>query len=123
MADLDKLYEAFGELLYAVAKADGSVQNEEKDALMKLLKDDARESDILWSFNYEEKKAKTVKEAYSKAIDIFKYHGPFSEYARFADVLEKVAAAFQGISREEKEIIASFRNDLVSAFKKNPDIR
>ena len=30
MAELDKIYEAFGELIYSVAKADGKIQNEEK---------------------------------------------------------------------------------------------
>lgn len=120
MAELDKLYEAFGELVYAVAKADGSVQNEEKKALQDLLKNDNWASDIIWSFNYEEKKAHSVKEAYAKAIDIFKFHGPFSEYERFIKVIEKVAEAFQGITAEEKALINNFRKDLMDTFKDDP---
>jgi uncharacterized tellurite resistance protein B-like protein len=123
MAEIDKLYEAFGELVYAVAKADGAIQNEERIALEDVLKDNKWASDIIWSFNYEDKKSKTVKEAYSKAIDIFKHHGPFSEYEKFADVLELVAFAFQGISKEEKEIISNFRNELTTVFKNDPNIQ
>lgn len=120
MAELDKLYEAFGELVYAVAKADGNIQNEERKALEEVLKDDHWATDIIWSFNYEDKKAHSVKEAYAKAIDIFKFHGPFSEYERFIEVIEKVAAAFQGITEEEKRIINSFRKDLLDSIKKDP---
>ncbi|WP_028980128.1 hypothetical protein [Sporocytophaga myxococcoides] len=123
MAEIDKLYEAFGELVYAVAKADGAIQNEERVALEDVLKDNKWASDIIWSFNYEDKKSKTVKEAYSKAIDIFKHHGPFSEYGKFADVLELVAFAFQGISTEEKEIISNFRNELTTVFKNDSNIQ
>ena len=56
MADLDKLLEAFGELLYVVAMADGMIQEEEVAALEKVLADHPWASDIKWSFDYERKK-------------------------------------------------------------------
>jgi uncharacterized tellurite resistance protein B-like protein len=123
MAEPEKLYEAFGELLYALAKADGNVQNEERTILKNILKDYPFESDILWSFNYEEKKQHSVKDAYKKAMDIFLSHGPFSEYGKFAEILEKLASASEGISKEEKAIILGFQGDLMKAFKDNPNIQ
>ena len=38
MTDKEKLYETLGELLYAIAKADGVIQAEEKEALEKMFK-------------------------------------------------------------------------------------
>jgi hypothetical protein len=56
-------------------------------------------------------------------MDIFKCHGPFSEYERFDVMLEKVAAAFQEISEEEKSLIQNFRNDLIQPFKNDRKIQ
>lgn len=122
MATKDKLYEAFGELLYSVAIADGSVQHEEKKALQEILKMHPWAQDILWSFNYEENRTHQVKDTYLKAIDTFKEHGPFEEYEKFIEVLEIVAAAFGGITEEERNLIGNFRNDLLTTFRNNPDI-
>ena len=48
----EKLYEAFGELLYVVAMADGLIQEEELSALDEVLKGHPWAADIQWSFNY-----------------------------------------------------------------------
>lgn len=123
MAEPEKLYEAFGELLYALAKADGNVQNEERTILKNILKDYPYEAEILWSFNYEEKKQHSVKDAYKKAMDIFLSHGQFSEYGKFIEILEKVASASEGISPEEKTILQGFQGDLMKSIKDNPNIQ
>lgn len=123
MANNDKLYEAFGELLYAVAKVDGSVQNEERKVLDEILNRHPWGKDIIWSFNYEEKKTNSVKDAYLKAMDIFVNHGPFEEYENFHSVLNEVALAFGGITEEERALINNFKNTLLNSFKNNPDIQ
>ncbi|HEY8400244.1 MAG TPA: TerB family tellurite resistance protein [Cytophagaceae bacterium] len=123
MINKDKVYEAFGELLYAVAKVDGAIQDEERKVLDEILSRHPWGKDILWSFNYEEKKTNSVKDAYLKAMDIFIHHGPFEEYENFHLVLNEVALAFGGITEEEEVLIHNFRQSLLDAFKDNPNIQ
>ena len=62
MRDQEKLYETLGELLFAVAKADGVIQKEEITILNELLKDHPWASEIKWSFDYEVSKDTDVEE-------------------------------------------------------------
>ena len=68
MADKEKLYETLGELLYAVAKADGIIQAEEKTALEKMLRNHPWASQIKWSFNYQSQHSLSIEETYEKVI-------------------------------------------------------
>lgn len=111
-----KLYDAFGELLYAIAIADGEIQDEEKKTLERLLKEHPWSREIKWSFDYENQKKHSVEEAYSKAIDICKENGPDPEYKYLLDVMVNVADAFDGIVPQEKIVIDNFRKDLKDRF-------
>jgi uncharacterized tellurite resistance protein B-like protein len=120
MVTKEKLYEAFGELIYAVAKADGVVQGEEVAALEKILKNHSWAKDIVWSFNYEAQKNNSVEYVYDKAMDIFKEHGPSAEYEHLLDILQAVAEASRGDSATEateKGIINLFQQDLIKRFR------
>ena len=112
-----ELYDAFGELMYAVAKADGVIQDEEITALNNILIDHAWASSIKWSFNYEAKKAKSVTEAYQTALVICQEFGPSPEYPKLIEILEKIAEASDGIDADEKALITNFQNDLLEKFK------
>jgi len=116
MIKKSKLYDAFGELLYAIAIADGEVQDEEIREMEKLLKEHPWAKEIKWSFDYEHQKAHSLEEAYTKAIDICKENGPDPEYKYLLDVMVKIADAFDGIVPQEKKIIDSFMNDLKTRF-------
>ena len=83
MKKVEKLYEVMGELLYAVAMADGVIQPEEKEALKKLLRNHMSEEDILWSFEYEESKNSSVEEIYNKVINFCHNYGPAPQYNEF----------------------------------------
>lgn len=119
MVKKTKLYDAFGELLYAIAKADGEVQEEEVVMLERLLSEHPWAKEIKWSFDYEKLKSKTVEESYTNAIDICKENGPDPEYKYLLDVMIKVAEAFGGIVPQEKKIIDDFRSDLKERFIKD----
>jgi uncharacterized tellurite resistance protein B-like protein len=123
MATKEKLYEAFGELIYAVAKADGMIQGEEVEVLEKIVKNHQWAEDIVWSFNYERKKDLSVEYVYRKAIDIFQEHGPDPEYASFLTVLEEIAQASQGKSAQEQGLINLFQMDLIKKFKEDLNIQ
>jgi uncharacterized tellurite resistance protein B-like protein len=117
MVSKEKLYEAFGELVYAVAKADGIVQNEEVAILHNLLNNHAWASEIEWSFNYENSKNHSVAHVYKKALDVFQEHGPDAEYTFFVEVMELIANSNAGTAASEQKVIDDFQRDLLQKFK------
>jgi len=112
MTSQEKLYEAFGEMIYVVAKADGLIQAEELQELKKLIKGHPFEESIEWSFIYEDEKSNDLDYLYRKALDTFVQHGPDPSYTYFLDVLKRIAAASDGIDEKERAMIESFQSDL-----------
>ncbi len=119
MTKTDKLYETLGELLYVLALADGVIQNEEKDALEHLFQNHPWGKDIKWSFDYEVAKNSHVEDVYKKVIDTCHNHGPAPEYERFIEAMKFVAKAAEGVHKNEKGIIKSFSQDLLTRLKKD----
>jgi uncharacterized tellurite resistance protein B-like protein len=116
MITKDKLYDAFGELIYAVAKADGIVQNEELTALEDILKKHTWARDVRWSCDYELKNNTDIEESYSKAMDTFQQYGPTPEYLHLIEIIEAIAQASAGIDASEKKVIDGFQIDLKERF-------
>jgi len=119
MLDEEKLYDILGELLYVVAKADGVIQDSEREALKTLLQDHKFGKEIAWSFKYEESKENTVEETYSKIIASCHRIGPSPLYAEFIDAMNTIAEASEGIVEDESKVIKSFSHDLIERFKKD----
>ena len=113
------MYDAFGELVYAVALADGYIQPEETEALERLLKDHEWAKEIKWSFDYEVKARHSVEDVYQKAINTFEKVGPHPEYAFMLEVLDKVATASHGVDRMEDAIIKRVSVDLKERFTRD----
>ena len=115
-----QLYYALGQLAYAVAKADGQIQKEEKELLHKIVTDEVEKNsydfdiaDII--FHILQKDKKDFETTYNWAIHsmkLGKHH--FSEEMKdqFLHIIKKVAKAFPPISMEESEIIDRFSRDL-----------
>ena len=112
----ERLYDAFGELIYTLAMADGLIQPEEIRALDRILEGHPWASQIKWSFNYEVNKGLDLKDVYKKALDTFTQHGQDKEYAYLIDILQKVAKASDGIDDNEQEMIERFQLDLKENF-------
>ena len=119
MKKKERLYEALGELIYAVAKADGLIQKEEFSMLDSLLKGHPWASTIKWSFDYEVNKNQSLNDIYEKAINHCQHYGPAPEYIEFIDIISKIAEASSGIDKKEQKLISSFSSDLVERFKKD----
>ncbi len=119
MTDQEKLYETLGELLFCVAKADGIIQDEEKESLKELLKNHPWGSEIQWSFNYEESKNASLEETYQKVINFCKHYGPAQEYTEFIDAMNVIAQSSNGIDANESKVINSFSKDLMERFHKD----
>ena len=108
MVSKTRLLDAFGELIYAVAIADGVIQPEEKGTLEKLLKGHPWADEVQWSFDYEVKNNNSLKDSYQKALDTLKEHGPFEDYHNLVEIIEKIADASKGIDKNEKTVITRF---------------
>ena len=121
MDQLTQLYDAFGELVYVVAKADGIIQNEEVEALKKVISLHPFAEEITWSFNYELSKNSSVDEVYAKVLDTCHALGPRIEYVKLVQILEYVAKASNGIDKDESQVINKFTNDLTARFKADLD--
>ncbi len=115
----EQLYSALGELIYAVAKADGLVQEEETSKLDELLLAHPWSSDIKWSFNYEHNKNNSVEEAYNKALETCKNYGQSEEYTFLFELLAAIAEASEGIDEKEQSIIDRFQQELKEHFIRN----
>lgn len=117
----EQLYDAFGELLYAICMIDGQVQEAEARKIEQLLTGHEAAKEIEWSFVYEHERSSSVQEAYAKALDICKYYGPSTEYPFLFDAVRQVAGESQGISPEEKKIIEQFEGELKEHFLKQAE--
>ncbi len=115
---IEQLYDAFGELLYAVAKIDGEVQEAEAQKIEDMLRNYAGAKEIEWSFEYEFDRKQSVEDAYKKAIDVCKWYGPTPEYDFLFELVEQVAKASNGLSEEESAIIVRFKQELLAYFQK-----
>jgi len=115
------LYYALGALAYAVAKADGKVQNEEKEKVKEIVANGLKHSmdftytDIIFQLLQKDKMG--FKEVYKWAMNSFelgKYHFTAEMKKDFTNVIQQVADAFPPESKEEEALIANFGNDIQS---------
>jgi len=110
----EELYDAFGELLYAVATIDGEVQLEEAKKIEELLTGHEGAADMMWSFEYEFEHQKTVAESCNKALAICQLYGACPDYPFLINALKQVALVSKGIEEHEQNLIATFEKELLS---------
>ena len=116
MVSKTRLYDAFGELIYTVAIADGIIQEDEVKIIEERLKEFEWGEEVKWSFNYEKKKGSDLKETYLKALETFKDYGPHPDYYNLIELLEDVAKASDGFDRKEGRVISIFNKSLRAHF-------
>lgn len=119
MTKKEQLYEAFGELVYVLAMADGAIQPEELQQVKQVLEQHPQGADIQWSFDYEARQQRPVEDVYQKVIDACQAVGPDPEYPYLIDLLEKVAAVYAGKSQQEDRVITGFTTDLLERFRRD----
>ncbi len=121
MKNLEQLYDAFGELIYVVAMADGIIKKEETETLKKILKGHPWAKQIKWSFDYEVKHHNTIEELYNKVLTICHEFGPRKEYQYLVEILEAVAHSDNVVNEAEQNVINKFTKDLTSWFQRDLD--
>ncbi|HVD98818.1 MAG TPA: TerB family tellurite resistance protein [Cytophagaceae bacterium] len=119
---LQNIHIAMGSLAYAIAKADGIIQEEEKKMIQQLAQKEFELSDtdnewISSMFNKLEKENISLDEAYNYAIDTLdanRYDFDFTDSVKSKCIsfMEKVSESFDGISGEERQIIDRFKQDM-----------
>ena len=112
-----------GSLAYAIAKADGEIQKEEKEIIKRLAQKEfeIEDVDIEWidnMFRKLETDNVTLEDAYQYAIDTLKankYEFDFDAAIknRCINFMAKIADGFQESSNTELTIIERFKNDIV----------
>ena len=121
MNEKESLFYALGHLAYAVAMADGSVQNEERqivhDIVTREIKDSVNPeiniSEII--FSILQKQEEDVNITFNRGIKELENCKKFMNEdmrAKFVDILYKVAEAFPPIEQGEAAVIDKFKNYL-----------
>lgn len=120
MTPIENLYYALGEMSYAIAKADGRIQNDEVkkfhgilEAELQVPEDSFSVADII--FHIMDKDHVDSETAYQNAMNQMRlysqYFTPEMKLA-FLHVAEKVGNAFPPTLRSEKNMIARFRKEM-----------
>ena len=116
MISQTRLNDAFGELIYCVALADGMVQEEEIETLKAVLHGHPWAREIRWSFDYEVQKGNRLMDTYEKALETLKENGPHKDYYFLLDVLETIGESSEGMQRKEGQLISNMHKSLRAHF-------
>jgi len=121
MDGVERLYYALGELAYAVAKADGKVNLEERRKLHDIVVKESKchnhnlnISEIIFHIHQKERifNEEDLYKSAMKEIKICSNYLTDDMKAEFVAVLDKVARAFDSITAGERDIIERFRKDI-----------
>lgn len=121
MTGTERLYYALGHLAYAVARADGKINGEERQKLHDIVVKESKchnyninVSEIIFHI-LDKEKVFDSNTAYQFALEEMKLCSNYltdDMRTDFHAVLEKVARAFHPITAEEQEYLVRFRKDL-----------
>ena len=109
----NKLQKAFGQVIYAIAKIDGEVQQIEIDVFKKEIEKHQWAREISLSFEEERQSNLDPNIVFLKAMKIFRANGPSEHYPFFIDLLEQIAEAHDGVIEEEQLMIERFKEGLI----------
>jgi uncharacterized tellurite resistance protein B-like protein len=114
MAQQD-LYIGLGSMAYALAKSDGCLQAEERNALQGVMHGEPYGEIALYVLDLKNQYKATVEEAYQFAFRRFSQNRRELDQetkTRFHRILKHVAAAHNGTSGKEKDLLRRFQRDL-----------
>jgi uncharacterized tellurite resistance protein B-like protein len=120
MTPTENLHYAIGEMAYAIARADGSVQKEERQKFHDIVAAELRMkdqgfniSDII--FKIMDKDKTSTKDAYDWAMGQIRVNSHYLSpqlKETFIKVIEKVAKAYAPVTIDETDIIEKFKKDI-----------
>jgi uncharacterized tellurite resistance protein B-like protein len=122
MTPIESLHYAIGELAYAVAFSDGTVQKEEREKFHDIVLTEMRNkdynfdvSDIIFQILDKEKfDSNTVYDWAMKEIRLNSHYVSPALKNTFKMVMEKIAEAFPPVTSSEKNILERFNKDIAT---------
>jgi len=120
MTPTENLHYAIGEMAYAIARADGAVQKEERQKFHDIVEAELRMkdqgfniSDII--FKIMDKDKTSTEDAYNRAMGQIRVNSHYLSpqlKETFIKVIEKVAKAYAPVTVDETDIIEKFKKDI-----------
>lgn len=120
MTPTENLHYAIGELAYAIARADGEVQKEERKKFQDIVAAEMRckdygfdVSDII--FKIMDRDKTSAKEAYDSAMKQVRTNSHYLSpelKETFVKVIEKVAKSYAPVTIDEMQLIEKFKKDI-----------
>lgn len=104
-----------GSVVYALAKVDGRIQLAEMQTVKEIMANEPHGDLALHAFFLKENYDESPEEAYAFGLRRFKANRHSLDKAtkqRYIALLQKVAEAYDDISRKEQELIQNFRREL-----------
>ncbi|MFL5753580.1 MAG: hypothetical protein ACJ76F_09245 [Bacteroidia bacterium] len=120
MTPTEGLHYALGEIAYAVARSDGTVQREEREKFQSIVEAEVRSKDYDFEvseiiFKMLDKEKARTEQAYKSGMDMLKLNSHYlSPHLKntFCMILEKIAKAYPPVTRDEQQILDRFRADI-----------
>lgn len=120
MTPIENLHYAIGEIAYAVAHADGTVQKEEREKFHSIVEAELRNkdyafniSDIIFQIMERDKRdSKTVYDAAMHQIKVNSHYLSPKLKETFIRVMEKIAEAYPPVAPVEQEMLIQFEHDI-----------
>jgi uncharacterized tellurite resistance protein B-like protein len=120
MTATENLHYAIGEIAYAIARADGEVQKEERIKFHNIVEAELRCKDYNFSisdiiFQVLDKDKTSTTYAYDWAMGQIKVNSHYLSpalKATFIKVIEKIAKAYPPVTLEENSLIERFKKDI-----------
>ena len=120
MTEIESLHYAIGELAYAIARADGKVQEEERKKFHDIVEAELRCKDYAFEVSYIifqiiNKDNTDTETTYNWGMDQIKLNRRYLSpelKKTFIRVMEKVAKAFSPVTNTEQNLIDRFKKDI-----------
>ena len=120
MEHLQNLYYALAELAYAIAKADGQIQFEEKKIIHDIVITELKRNNFYFEnlelvVRFIQIDDMPIETIYTEALDVIKNNSFYLDKSlkeKFIDVIQQIAIAFPPVTESEKSIIDRFKRDI-----------
>jgi uncharacterized tellurite resistance protein B-like protein len=120
MTPVENLYYAIGELAYAIARADGEVQKEERRKFQDIVEAEMRCENYNFDissiiFQIMVKDHESTETTYNWAMNQVRLNSHYLSpelKTTFLKVMEKVAKAYPPVTIEERNLIDKFKSDI-----------
>ena len=118
MTKKERLFDAFGELLYAVLHSDQNI--EDRNTYLDIVDQINRKYRITkyidWNTNYERRNAHSLENAYMRALMACRDNGPDPDYIDLFDLLKYTTSLNKNITEKNSNFIAGFETALKEIF-------